>query len=118
MVEICPNCGNYDYDKTVEESAVTCPNYMEPGGEHPDAFEGLWHAVFQRYFCAGSDGGRAGAPAAHGGGPGNYGYRLDTELPGEHDNIEGVPYDTLEVSGLTVEEAAREVERWALSKLS
>jgi hypothetical protein len=36
----------------------------------------------------------------------------------EHDNIEGVPYDTLEVSGLTVEEAAREVGRWALSKLS
>ena len=25
MVEICPNCGNYDYDKTVEKSAVTCP---------------------------------------------------------------------------------------------
>ena len=35
----------------------------------------------------------------------------------EHDNIEGVRYDTLDVSGLTVEEAARETERWALSKL-
>lgn len=35
----------------------------------------------------------------------------------EHDNIEGVYYDTLDVSKLTVQEAARELERWALGKL-
>ncbi len=36
----------------------------------------------------------------------------------EHDNIEGVYYDTLDVSQLTVDGAARELLSWALSKLS
>ncbi len=36
----------------------------------------------------------------------------------EHDSIEGVPYDKLDVSRLTVDGAARELLSWALSKLS
>lgn len=35
----------------------------------------------------------------------------------EHDNIEGVYYDTLDVSKLTAEGAARGLERWARLKL-
>ena len=25
MVDICPLCGNYDWDKTVDGSIITCP---------------------------------------------------------------------------------------------
>lgn len=36
----------------------------------------------------------------------------------EHDHIGGVPYDTLDVTGLTVEEAALAAERWMKGKLA
>lgn len=35
----------------------------------------------------------------------------------EHDNIGGVPYDALDVTGLTVDEAASAVGQWAKGKL-
>lgn len=36
----------------------------------------------------------------------------------EHDSIGDVQYDALDISGLTADRAARELERWALSKLN
>ncbi len=202
MVEICPNCGNYDYDKTVEKSAVTCPKcshtwdfkklplFIVTGAsgagksttlqalqqmtdelvclESDIFYNAMPHETPEDYMAQtellmafSRDIMQCGKPTIWSR-AGNiqmlsraYGTRFFSDIfvlaltvgeqelrrrmaegrgitdTGwiqssldydryfrEHDNIEGVPYDTLEVSGLTVEEAAREVGRWALSKLS
>ena len=202
MVEICPNCGNYDYDKPGEESAVTCPKCSHPWDfkklplfivtgasgagksttlqalqqmtdelvclESDIFYNAMPHETPEDYMAQtellmafSRDIMQCGKPTiwSRAGNiqmlSGAYGTRFFSDIfvlaltvgeqelrrrmaegrgitdTGwiqssldydryfrEHDNIEGVPYDTLEVSGLTVEEAAREVGRWALSKLS
>ncbi len=201
MVEICPNCGNYDPDKTVTDNKITCPKcshtwdykklplFIVTGASGvgksttvhtlqqmsrefvclesdmlysimPHETPGDYMAQTEAMMAFSRDVMQCGKPAvwSRAGNiqmlPNAYGMRFfsgifvlaltagEAELRrrmtegrgiadsewiqrsvdydryfSEHDNIEGVYYDTLDVSKLTVQEAARELERWALGKL-
>lgn len=201
MIDICPNCGNYDYDKTVADNAITCPKcghswdflklplFIVTGAsgvgksttvqalqklsrdfvclESDMIYNLMPHETPEDYMAQteammafARDVMQCGRPTVWTR-AGNidmlskaYGTRFfsgiyvlaltasDEELrrrmtegrgiadPGwiqssidynryfmEHDSIGDVQYDALDISGLTADQAAGELERWALSKL-
>lgn len=202
MVDICPKCGNYDWDKTVEGGAVTCkkcghewgflklPLFIVTGASgvgktttvqalqrmsrdfvclDSDLFHSVmphetredYMAQTEQLMAFARDVMQCGKPTvwARAGNidmlGGAYGTRFFshiyvlalvcgedelrrrmTEGRGirdpewvrssvdynryfmEHDNIGGVGYETLDVTGLTVEDAAREAEAWMKGRLS
>lgn len=202
MIDICPNCGNHDNDKTVADNAITCPKcghtwnflklplFVVTGASgvgksttvqalqgrswdfvclDSDLFYNImphetpedYMAQTEAMMAFARDVMQCGRPTVWAR-AGNidmlskaYGTRFfsgiyvlaltasDEELrrrmtegrgiadPGwiqssidynryfmEHDSIGDVQYDALDISGLTADGAAGELERWALSKLN
>lgn len=74
MVDICPNCGNYGWDKAVAESKISCPKCGQSSVD------------YNRYFM-------------------------------EHESIGGVPFEALDVTGLTVNGAAAAAGRWIRGRM-